>query len=530
MKFIKLDNEENIENLETEYKTDSLRVQKKEVSISSKERTNNNDEEKHISNENLGEEETNLLKKSLLDKKERKKEELPEIDKILEKAGYNFHTLKIIFFTWSILLIDGFHLNFFSSMIIPLTEYYKFSKFHLMILPGIIFIGNTIGSLSISTLLKFFERKILIILAVISSFLFYVLMIFIKSIPMFAVSRFFIGFNIAISTTCSLGILTEYLPIKYRGFVLSSIWSGYTLGQFFMIVIMYYSMPGLEADKSYMTMLISLFIPAIALFSAIIIAQDGPRNLILKNKEDIAFEILEKINKEKIDEEKKKSIIEYTKSGANKRVKGEFLDIFNKEYGKTTTLLTFVRTNHALVSFGVLAINTLTIDYLKKNSDAKYNEMEVEIKNKQILLDEAAIVFIVVISDFWAGIQAEVQFLGRKLSMMVNYIFGLIFMVAAILYSQYFSLLLGFSLCCISVSSIINHTYCLEVYSTKVRDNAMGFLFACRRIGGFIAQILFIYLDGIYIWFPYYNSCGILCINVFLIWFLDKETYAKSIE
>lgn len=350
-----------------------------------------------------------------------------------------------------------------------------------MILPGIIFIGNTCGFLSISILTKIIERKNLIVLAVFISCLFYALMIFVKDIYVFAVCRFCIGFSFAISTNCSLGILTEYMHIRLRGFVLSSIWSAYTLGQFIMLIIMYYWMPNLEADKSYVTMIVSLSIPLFALASAMLIAEDGPRNLILKSKEDKAMEILETINKGLITEDVKANIIEYTRSGANKKVTGSLFDILKKDYLKTTVLLTLIRSNHTLVSFGVLAINTLTLNYINKHYNYNVNKSpESELyDNTKIIVDEAYIVFIVVLTDFYAGIQAEIECLGRKYSMFLNYIIGCCFMVCSFIVMRYFSLFLRFSLCFNSVSFIISHTYALEIYSTKVRDNAMGFLFAC---------------------------------------------------
>lgn len=484
-------------------------------------------------NLNSDEKENLLLEKvdEMDSSKSTKEKELPEIDKLLDKAGYNFTTYKIIFFTWMILLIDGFHSNFFSSMIIPLTTYYKFSKMHLMILPGVIFLGNTLGSLSISTLTKIIERKNLINLAVILSCSFYALMIFVKDIYIFAICRFCIGYCFAISTNCSLGILTEYMPIRLRGFVLSSIWSAYTLGQLFMLIIMYYTMPKLEADKSFITMVIALSIPLFALVSTMLKAEDGPRNLILINKEDKAFEILETINKGPILEDVKAKIVEYTKSGANKKVTGSLMDIFKKDYLKTTVLLTLIRSNHALVNFGVLAINTLTLKYINNHYDG-YNKISQNENDNatSIIVDEAYMTFIVVLSDFFAGIQAEIPFLGRKYSMLINYIIGFCLMIFSFIIMKYFSLFLGFSLCFNSVSSVISHTYALEVYSTKVRDNAIGFLFACRRIGGFLAQVLFVYFDSLYVWLPYYVSAFLLFLNVVFVGMLDKETYNQSIE
>ncbi len=333
-------------------------------------------------------------------------------------------------------------------------------------------------------------------------------------------------------------------PIKYRGFVLSSVWTGYTLGQFVMLVVMLYCMPNLEKEKTYDTMIISLIFPVIAIFTSFLIVEDSPRNLILNNRENYAFEILENIYKRPIQEEKKIRIINYTKSGANEQVKGNLCDIFDKVFAKTTILLTFIRSNHALCAYGILAINTLTLNHLnhdtesnnlnhnsnKMKFDENMNGTNNENLNNQILVDELLICVIIVISDIYAGILSEIQFLGRKFSMIINYFFGFLFMLLCPFFTEYFSLFLGFSLNFVSVASVINETYVLEVYNTKIRDKANGFLMSFRRIGGFISQALFVYLDGVHMWSPYYISSVMFFINVFLCSFLEKETYNKSIE
>jgi hypothetical protein len=77
---------------------------------------------------------------------------------------------------------------------------------------------------------------------------------------------------------------------------------------------------------------------------------------------------------------------------------------------------------------------------------------------------------------------------------------------------------------------VVNHTYCLEVYPTRIRDNALGFLFAARRLGGFLSQVIYIPLNNVDKWLPYYFTAGILVINVGLLCFLPYETYNTALD
>jgi len=68
------------------------------------------------------------------------------------------------------------------------------------------------------------------------------------------------------------------------------------------------------------------------------------------------------------------------------------------------------------------------------------------------------------------------------------------------------------------------------VYPTKIRDQAVGFLFFCTRIGGFSSQILYLYLNGIGIWYPYYFTIGFIIANFVLIYLLPFETYGQPLD
>jgi len=151
----------------------------------------------------------NPEKENLLNKNETNIEnDKPEIDKILDKSGYTFHTFKIIFIAFSLLLLEGFHLTYFFALPTPLSKYYNLTKAELMFLPGLVFIGSCLGSFSLSFIAQFLQRKNMIMISVILSFIIFGTQIFWRNSIVFGISRFSLGFLVSISNTCSLSILT----------------------------------------------------------------------------------------------------------------------------------------------------------------------------------------------------------------------------------------------------------------------------------------------------------------------------------
>ena len=82
----------------------------------------------------------------------------------------------------------------------------------------------------------------------------------------------------------------------------------------------------------------------------------------------------------------------------------------------------------------------------------------------------------------------------------------------------------------ISVSFTIVNSYTSEVYPTVIRDKALGIMFAGARMGGFLSQIIFLELNAINMYLPYYFSIGCNFICIFLVAFLPYETYNQPLD
>jgi MFS family permease len=107
---------------------------------------------------------------------------------------------------------------------------------------------------------------------------------------------------------------------------------------------------------------------------------------------------------------------------------------------------------------------------------------------------------------------------------------SLIFLVVLLIdpnsFAIYFGLFQGF----VGISFSINTTYTCEVYPTKIRDQAVGFLFFCTRVGGFLSQIAYLYMQQLGLWCPYYFTFGFILFNILLIYLLPYETYGQPLD
>ncbi len=204
-------------------------------------------------------------------------------------------------------------------------------------------------------------------------------------------------------------------------------------------------------------------------------------------------------------------------------MKGKFCDLFNNDYLKVTLILTFVRFTHALFSFGILEILTMTMSSLLDKNEAK-------IKESYIHNIEHFVVILLIISDIVAGIQAEIKSLGRKESLIYNFSFCLLFLILSIVFPNYFGIFIGLSLGFNSISSVVSTGFISEQYCTKVRVNALGFFLAMRRIGGFVSQVLLLYLHETGVWIPYYVSSGIILSILLCLSLLKSNNTSKKIE
>lgn len=452
---------------------------------------------------------------------EKYKSDVPVIDQILEEKGYCSFTYKHILLTFLVLAVEGLHMSLFSSMIIPLTNLYGLRESDIKFLSSVLFIGVGFGSLISGSITSKYSRTLVIntFLAVIC--ISNVLLAVSNNYFIFAFFRVLIGIGLGLIVPMSLNLLTECLPITNRSLVLTCIWIAFGVGNMFNLLVMLRLMPYLEAAYVKETLLICSLCPLIAFLANYYYLNDSPRNLILNSSDDKAINILEGISKEKIDDLTRSRIIAEVRTGTEIESNESIQSLFVGKYKKLTVLLTLIWFFNSMIGYGPALISSLTIKELG---------MSDSFSNYEIIINQIVICIICSPSCYVGGLLSEIPCLGRNKSTILGYTLSVFFMTLAIVFPEFYTLCFALSQAFGGIAFNINTTYTCEIYSTKVRDNALGFLFFATRVGGFLSQILYIGLNESGVWVPYIFTIIITVVNIGFIASLPFETLGQPLD
>jgi MFS family permease len=466
--------------------------------------------------QSLNEEDNKLIKENVDEKQQDN-----DIDAIIDKEGYKFFTYKQLGLVFLLMSVGGMHMTAFSSMIIPFTNMFQIKDWLIKVLSSILFLGVGLGSFVLGRLTNNWTRTFTInlfmsILAIAS-----VALSFCSNPILFGIVRFILGFCLGILTPVSLNLLTECLPIYLRAFILTSVWLGYFFGQIILEVIMLYVMPDLEIVHITATLLYSSIIPIFCFIMCFFFLEDSPRNLILRNKETEGIEILEKITGRKIDNLAKENIIKKIKEGVNKEFSSDFKEIFNSKYLCLTILLSIIWLYNSFILYGPGVVTTLT---LKSLGVVKQHS------NYTIILEMIKINLFCFPGCILSGLLCEVKFLGRKKSLILVFLLSLISLILLIIFPNFYSLFFGLTQAFVDMGFNITSVYSCEVYPTKIRDTALGFLFFSTHLGGTLSQFFYLFINDFGIWIPYYVTIAFVIVNLSLTISLPYETYDKNLD
>jgi MFS family permease len=455
---------------------------------------------------------------------EKPKQQMKLIDQIFENYGYGFITYKTFFVVFFIIALQGFHLTFMSNMLIAIQDYFDMSDDHVKFISGLTFLAVGLGSISTGYITKKFKRMTILYIGTFILAVGHICLGLTSNILIFAIIRGVAGVAIGIVVPISLNLLTEYLPIRYRAVMLNSIWLGFDIGVLLLLLLMLLIMPGLEKYKYSETILYSSILSVFSFFLLFFI-KDSPRNLLINGEEQKAFDILNCLNRKELTEQEMEVILRDSKGEMGKALRGSFKDIFNKDFRRITVLLALNWMILSVLSYGPMLITSKTIGEIEKEHIHSGGTAE-----RDIIINEIIIYCIYFPSTLIAGLISEIPKLGRNKSNILSLVLCLVFNILIISnYSNYeihFGIYLFFNGMAFSVST----TYSCEVYPTKVRDIAIGFLFFSTRVAGFISQIIFVSLHNWYVWLPYYVCIALNVLAIVTIALLPVDTYGKPLD
>lgn len=482
---------------------------------------------KSIEKFNTNEENKSLLNKSSLKENVELNESsnIPNSDTIIEseieKIGYGYYQILILLLSGIILFIEGVFLTFMSNMIIPLKKYYQASEFEIQLTSGIIFIGVGIGSFSIGNLVRRFQRISILRISIMIIILFQGIVTIKKSIILFIICRFFIGLALGINVPLTLNILCEYLPKKFRQFFLNFIWISFSIGQIYVCILMIILIPNFEEEKVYDIQLGILITITLIYLVYLILIEDSPRNLYMHGHDYKANAIIEKIYRNEnmeMTENKLKLIKNYLISGDNLDFKTDSLQTaFSPIVLRTTIILIFVWMINSIISYGSLIIYSETLQVFNLTSE-----------NNRIIVSLILVAIFSSTNTFIFPILIEVRLMTLKTMMIFSYFICFLINILIIFFPKHFEVLSCLSLYFIGSAFNLSTTYTIIIYPTKVRDNILGFLFMCTRIGGFTSQFIYLLMFNHNVLLPYYFSIGVLLCTSILVYFLQFDPYGNE--
>jgi MFS family permease len=444
------------------------------------------------------------------------------IQEIYEAYGYGKETFKYVTVSFLVIMCYGLYLSIFGVMIHAYREVYKFTQLEEKIASSCIFIGLACGSLTLSLVSKAKQhRRAVLLIFILFLTVLHFTMVFVYSTVVFIIVRFFIGAAIGIILPNSYTLLIEYLPMKFRSFVLMFVWVGYPVARVILLGIMLIYMPNLESEYTEIVLLWNSALPLLTFVICLFFVRDSPRNLIMVGDNKTAFEILEIMLKRQLNEKEKQNILESINDGYNKELKGNLCDMFSVKLLRSSICLICMWCIHGFVYYGTFVTSSLTLEKIDPDAKTTY---------KEIIVGQMIVAVLITPPIFIIGYLTETPFFGRRKSSMLTFSIGLLGMILAPLIPSQFAVIYGIGTAFMSAGSNLNSSYSSEVYPTKVRESALSFFYFISRIMTALAQVVYLYVFELGIYVPYYFSIGFLVILIAAIFLLPYETHNKQLD
>jgi len=443
---------------------------------------------------------------------------LPIIDQLLNEANYSSSQIKVIVFACLVMFVDGLHMSLLPSLFIPTKLYFQTTDMQLSIISSFLFLGVGLGSIFTSLGAKLYTRRFMIITCLITIYLMTLLLIITTNVFLFILFRFIIGFGIGIIVPIMMNIMCEYLPLHYRSFILISVNIFYNIAVVFLNSNMLIFMPNLEVEKLGMIYFIAslpLLVISILFF---IHLKESPRALLIDKKETSAIILLEEIMNRSLTENEKDTLRSEAVTLVDNGIEGNFAGLFSKEYLAITSILLVLWSVCSFIIFG--GTFTLSMLLTKVMNESNYETIKSQI-------------YIYIISAPGCLIGAaltEVRCLGRKSTTLIGFILITLINIIGIIDKANISTYFGLLGICIGISFNAIGCYSCEVYHTKIRDVALGFLYSTMRLAGFLSQFIAMLLMLINPMSLFYVTVGLGILCSYLTYSLPYDTYGRPLD
>lgn len=433
------------------------------------------------------------------------------LDRIINDYGYGWEVNKIIFSAFLCFILNGYLTTSYCSFMLGFKKKFDLTNNQISFIGMGFCLSKFVTNFLIGFLTNLLGRMFVLKFSLIFTFFCNLSISLFCEYKIIVIVEFINGFFAGIFEITSFNVACEFIPVRFRGWILLTIWNGYNVGVLFPNLIMFRTMPEHDPSGLPKTLyLCSLVILLCTIFSCVFYT-DSPRNYIINGKYDDAINILKRMKKndEFFTEEIKREIYN---SVPPKTISDFSLSNYKEvfEHGMFTTgvLLLFICFNGTMINDGFQLVLNLILEKVKQSDKSAHT--------RTILMENIIINSIALPSNLIVGAFTEFKILGRKYTQSVGFFIMGTVMIPVIINPNYASTFFIFFMFFTCITNMVN-VYVSEVYPTKIRDWALGMIQGSGYLGSFIAQYLFVYLNDLNVYYCpilFFVICtlnGILC-------------------
>ena len=447
-------------------------------------------------------------------------------DDLLNKQDMSLLQIKALIGSCLIYFIEGLHVSLTGLIFIPIVKNYQLSQLRGCLISSSLMLFMAIGSLISGFLTNKYVRKKIIIYSLLTISFASIL----STIPYWIVlfiCRCIIGISLGIVIPINTNNLSEVLPLKLRSFWIIFVSSFFSVGAMLSCQIIKLNLNKLTILFSIISIPSSLVLIIFNLFY-----NENPRYLVLIGKNEKAFSVIEKyllLDHHKLNTYEKTQIAKSIDRGVNKEVKitGKFKFIFRR-YGNITFNICIIWILYSMIING--GIFSLFVSFAN-NAIFIPSEIDINIiKMKGFFLVIQIFYLFFGISTIISGLFTEIKWCGRKNSIFFGFLISTITSFHVLLFKEKSRGFYLLATCLINISFNAINSYTIEVYPTRVRDFAVGYLLFVSKIVGFLSNILALLMNNANKkWMLYLNSViGVLGLIFTLM--LPFDTYQRKLD
>ena len=446
------------------------------------------------------------------------------LDKLINDYGYGWEVNKIIFSAFLCFILNGYLTTSYCSFMLGFKKKFDLNSNQISLIGMGFCLSKFVTNFSIGFLTNLLGRMFVLKFALIFTFICNLLISLFCEYKVIVIVEFLNGFFAGVFEITSFNVACEFIPVRFRGWILLTIWNGYNVGVLFPNLIMLKTMPDHDPSGLPKTLyLCSLVILLCTVFGCVFYT-DSPRNFIINGKRNEAIKILKKMKKDDkyFTEEIKKEIYE---SVPPKTLSDfslmNYKEVFEHGMFMTGILLLFICFNGTMINDGFQLVLNLILEKVKQSDKSAHT--------RTVLMENITINSIALPSNLIMGAFAEFRILGRRNTQSIGYILMGLVMIPVIINPNTASTFFIFFMFFTCITNMVN-VYVSEVYPTKIRDWALGMIQGSGYLGSFIAQYLFVYLNDLSVYYCPILFFVICVLNGICCMMLTVEPMGKPLD